>query len=111
VHLYRDETAMVKFAGELGKFPQPDFRRILTQLGRELLLEQASDWQFLISTWSARDYAEARFSEHHDRFVKISNMADKFVRGENITPEEWNYLIAVEKSDDIFPDIKPEIWL
>lgn len=111
VHLYKDETAMVKLAGMMKEITHPDFRRILIQLGRELLLEQASDWQFLISTWSARDYAEARFTEHHDRFIKIQAMAEKFVKNEHISNEEWNYLIAVEKSDDIFPDLNPEIWL
>src|SRR5207244_3603491 len=37
-----------------------DLARALTQATRELLLLQASDWQFLITTGTARDYAERR---------------------------------------------------
>jgi 1,4-alpha-glucan branching enzyme len=39
---------------------------ILAQAARELLLAQASDWQFVISTGAAGDYAEQRFARHCD---------------------------------------------
>ena len=39
-------------------------REILAQATRELLLAQSSDWQFIISTGAAADYAERRFVEH-----------------------------------------------
>ena len=39
-------------------------RPILAQATRELLLAQSSDWQFIISTGAAADYAERRFREH-----------------------------------------------
>jgi 1,4-alpha-glucan branching enzyme len=41
-------------------------RPILAQATRELLLAQSSDWQFIISTGAAADYAERRFREHCD---------------------------------------------
>jgi len=110
-HLYKDEQLMVKLTGKMGgEMDSSEFRRVLKQLGRELLLEQASDWQFLISTWSARDYAEARFLEHHDRFVKLAAMAEKIMRSEGLSVEDYNYLAAVEKSDPIFADLDPAIW-
>ena len=37
---------------------RPLLERVLAQLARELLILQASDWQFLITTQAARDYAE-----------------------------------------------------
>jgi 1,4-alpha-glucan branching enzyme len=37
---------------------------VLAQAARELLLAQSSDWQFIISTGAAADYAERRFVEH-----------------------------------------------
>jgi 1,4-alpha-glucan branching enzyme len=43
-----------------------DARPVLEQAGRELLLAQASDWQFIISTGAAGDYATVRFNEHCD---------------------------------------------
>ncbi|MBC8279007.1 MAG: DUF1957 domain-containing protein [FCB group bacterium] len=110
IHLYKDEQKMIELVKTSAGLASADFDRVLKQLGRELLLEQASDWQFLISTFSAKDYAETRFAEHHDRFVKIAALADKIVEGDSITTEEWNYLTRVEKSDSIFPEIDPSIW-
>ena len=37
---------------------------VLAQAARELLLAQSSDWQFIISTGAAADYAEKRFRIH-----------------------------------------------
>ena len=110
-HLYRDEIRMLKLVEELQGHDIPDLVRILKQLGRELLLAQSSDWQFLISTWSARDYAEARFAEHQARFDRIAAMAEKVLAGKSPPPEDWRYLKAVEESDSLFPDLDPEIWL
>jgi 1,4-alpha-glucan branching enzyme len=42
----------------------PQARPVLAQAARELLLVQSSDWQFIISTGAAADYAERRFVEH-----------------------------------------------
>ncbi len=41
-----------------------DARPIIEQAGRELLLAQSSDWQFIITTGAAGDYAIKRFNEH-----------------------------------------------
>ena len=79
--------------------------RIMKQLARELLLLQSSDWQFLISTWNARDYAEQRFSEHAEKFQKLLAMAKKSLNEKPLTSEENNYLSDSEKSDAIFPDL------
>jgi len=39
-------------------------RPLLAQAARSLLLAQASDWQFIISTGAVADYAEQRFRRH-----------------------------------------------
>ena len=41
-----------------------DLHPVWNQAARELLLAQASDWQFIISTGAATDYAEKRFVGH-----------------------------------------------
>ncbi len=109
-HLYQDEARMVKLVQKAGESEDPALQRALKQLGRELLLAQSSDWQFLISTWSARDYAEARFAEHHHRFSRLAEMAEKLLEGEPLSGEEMNYLSRVEESDPLFPNLDPEIW-
>ena len=49
-----------------GALARPAARVVLAQAARELLLAQSSDWQFIISTGAAADYAERRFREHCD---------------------------------------------
>lgn len=46
-------------------------RPVLEQAGRELLLAQSSDWQFIISTGAAGDYATKRFVEHCDALESL----------------------------------------
>jgi 1,4-alpha-glucan branching enzyme len=55
---------LARFWQTNNKKQDDQLKRILTQLQRELLLMSASDWQFLISTMAARDYAELRLSNH-----------------------------------------------
>lgn len=43
---------------------RPELHSVLAQAARELLLAQSSDWQFIITTGEAADYAEARISLH-----------------------------------------------
>src|SRR6185503_2418392 len=47
-----------------GALADPAFGPVLAQAARELLLLQSSDWQFIISTGAAADYASQRFSGH-----------------------------------------------
>jgi 1,4-alpha-glucan branching enzyme len=51
--------------------PRWDARPVLEQAGRELLLAQSSDWQFIISTGAAGDYATKRFVEHCDALESL----------------------------------------
>ncbi len=53
-------------------------KRIVQQLCRELLLLESSDWQFLITTGAARDYAEIRFLTHNDQFNEIKTIYQTF---------------------------------
>ncbi|MGB3340180.1 MAG: 1,4-alpha-glucan branching protein domain-containing protein [bacterium] len=79
---------------------------ILKQLGRELLLLQSSDWQFLISTWSARDYAELRFSRHFDNFMHLANLLEK----KDVAQDEMNFLKDLTEQDSCFADIDLSIF-
>lgn len=85
-------------------------RRILTQALRELMLLQASDWQFLIYTRSAMDYAEQRFSYHHSDFNKLCNLAEKYNSTGDIDSHELMYLEETERRNSVFPELKLEWW-
>jgi 1,4-alpha-glucan branching enzyme len=80
-------------------------RRILAQAARELLLLQSSDWQFLISTVHARDYAELRFDSHYQAFMKLAALAKRLRAGGTPTDEDIRSLDAIEVRDRLFADI------
>lgn len=111
-HIYQCEEEMCRLvrAAEAGESP-PDalLQRLLSQLAVELLLLQSSDWQFLITTWSARDYAEMRFLGHLDSFRHLADVAKRHLEGKYSTEEDLNFLEECEARDDIFPEIEP-LW-
>lgn len=107
-HIYADEARMSELARKYKDSDDDKLQDILKQAARELMLEAASDWQFLISTWAARDYAEMRLAEHHEAFRKLADMADRYGSGEDLDDSDWIYLGDIKKQDDIFPNIKIE---
>jgi 1,4-alpha-glucan branching enzyme len=84
-----------------------EYRRVLAQAARELLLLQASDWQFLITTWAARDYAERRVAEHYAEFKRLSEMARTLASGHPLSVEAADRLRRLEREDFCFPDLDP----
>jgi 1,4-alpha-glucan branching enzyme len=50
---------------------RPEQHSVLAQAARELLLAQSSDWQFIITTGEAADYAEARINLHISDCAKL----------------------------------------
>ena len=102
-------SAEAEWAAHLaaGSTPRGDLARVLTQATRELLLLQASDWQFLITTGTARDYAERRVAEHYADFKRLSEMARRLASGESLSPDDANSLRRLEREDFCFPDLDP----
>ena len=87
--------------------PKGDLARALTQATRELLLLQASDWPFLITTGTARDYAERRVAEHYAEFKRLFEMARGLASGEPLSPDDAHSLRRLEREDFCFPDLDP----
>lgn len=84
--------------------------RIAKQLCRELLLVESSDWQFLITTGAARDYAEQRFTNHNSDFLNVKAIWQSFEENGKLTAEEEAQLADIEERDNIFPDVDPTFW-
>jgi 1,4-alpha-glucan branching enzyme len=80
-------------------------RPVLAQATRELLLAQASDWQFIISTGEVADYATRRFNGHCDDLERLLVTLKK---GGNL---ESGRALAEELRlrDDVFPTILPTL--
>ncbi len=109
-HIYDNELRMIELVQGLPWRENDRLRAVLEQVARELLLLQASDWQFLISTFSARDYAEMRFQEHHEAFNRLADIAEKIAGGEEPGSGEWQYYEDCRQRDALFPDLNLEWW-
>ena len=103
--IYAAEDEFWTLARQAGTYATEPARRVASQLARELLLMQASDWQFLITTWAARDYAEARIAEHHATFTRLAQALRRLLAGGAMPPAEEEFLAACEAQDFLFPDI------
>jgi 1,4-alpha-glucan branching enzyme len=74
-------------------------RPVLAQAARELLLAQASDWQFVISTGAATDYAEQRFTGHCDALDALVGALERDEIAAGVALAEHH-----ARLDDCFPD-------
>ncbi len=107
-HIYESEAKMHELAqfwlNQKGK-RDSDLKKIIEQMGRELLLMSASDWQFLISTFAAKDYAEMRLTNHYSDFKKLSEIAEKKKSDHKISPAELKFLEECQSRDSLFPEL------
>jgi 1,4-alpha-glucan branching enzyme len=80
---------------------------VLAQAAREMLLAQSSDWQFIISTGAAADYAEKRFLQHCvDAEGLIAALASG---GEASIADAQRRADELARRDQLFPDIIPAV--
>ena len=79
-------------------------RLVLGQAARSLLLAQSSDWQFIISTGAATDYAERRFVEHCDDADALV-AALKPGAASGVLDDAVRRVAALRQRDDCFPDV------
>ena len=83
---------MEELAQLFAEDPDPRLQDLLKQCGRSLFLLEFLDWQFLISTFSARDYAELRLVVHHDDFKRLAAMSRRYAAERDLPSEDWNFL-------------------
>jgi 1,4-alpha-glucan branching enzyme len=90
-----------------GALSTPAAGPVLAQAARELLLAQSSDWQFIISTGAAGDYAEKRFREHCEAAEHLIAALTPGREGEmDSARRSANELYEI---DHIFPNVLPAI--
>ncbi|MCS7208689.1 MAG: DUF1957 domain-containing protein [Fimbriimonadales bacterium] len=83
----------------------------LHQLARELLLAQASDWTFLITTGAARDYAEARLHDHLRRFEGIATLIECLADGAEPEPTLHRLYQESLQRDSVFQELSLALWM
>jgi 1,4-alpha-glucan branching enzyme len=110
-HIYPAEASVRDIVTEGAWRKSGTGERIVKQLCRELLLMESSDWQFLITTGPARDYAEARFMTHVDQFKVVEKVWFDFKRDGVLSEDANAALKTIEVRDSIFADIDPSLWV
>jgi 1,4-alpha-glucan branching enzyme len=89
-------------------------RGLLEDAARELLLLQASDWQFIISRGQVVDYGIKRFMFHVSRFEMFIDLCEKLKLDSSylgkISPIERHEVEDARLHDVIFPQIDLNWW-
>ena len=109
-HIYPAEFAVQQMANSGLWKGNPTATRLAQQVCRELLLLESSDWQFLITTKHARDYAEKRFNTHLDQLRTLLDIWRRFEATRQVPADKLAELEKLELRDFVFPEIKPELW-
>lgn len=78
-------------------------RRALQQAARELLLAQASDWAFMITSGQTEPYARLRVKTHLERFGRLAQQIEA-----KAIDEAW--LATLENQVAIFPTIDYRVF-
>jgi 1,4-alpha-glucan branching enzyme len=110
-HIYPAEEAVRQIAEGRRWQTDPRAARLARQLCRELMLLESSDWQFLITTEHARDYAEKRFHTHLEQFQALLGVWRRYESTGELPPEAVHRLEEIEQRDSVFPNISPEAYL
>jgi 1,4-alpha-glucan branching enzyme len=103
--VYKAEEEFWAVAGSVAWDGRPLLERVMAQAARELLILQASDWQFLITTWAARNYAEQRFAEHNAHIARLTRLLRQIAGGDTLQDGDERFLAEREAQDFPFPDV------
>ena len=93
-------AAEQRMAQAVQKWPEATggSRKALDQAARELVLLQASDWPFLITTGQAREYAITRFQQHVERFENLMSGVEHGSPDTDLAQDLW-------ERDKVFPEM------
>ena len=109
-HIYDCEARFLALLEQHGDTRDATLAGLLQQAARELLLLESSDWPFLVSTWSARDYAENRLALHQADFERLAEIIQHYAACGSLTAEEEAAAAALRKRDGLFADLDLAAW-
>lgn len=102
-HLHEVTRRMIELAEATATPPSDLERRCLTQMARETLLAQGSDWAFLMTAGTATQYSQKRTRDHIHRFLAL----DRDFSAGRINE---NFLRECEWKDNIFPHLNYRVF-
>ena len=101
--IHECEARMGRLARQKAGDATADEALVLNQAARELLLLEASDWPFLVTTGQAREYAVQRFTAHVERFEKLAASVESGRPDCALAEELWEL-------DKVFPEVDFRWW-
>ena len=111
---YRCEALFGKMTFQLPWQKDPQMQELLKKAGRELLLLQASDWQFVVTRGQAVDYGIKRFMLHVARFETMIDLCEKLSQDSSylgrLNKIEKHEVNDADLHDVIFPEIDLNWW-
>ncbi|HET6401205.1 MAG TPA: 1,4-alpha-glucan branching protein domain-containing protein [Candidatus Kapabacteria bacterium] len=115
--IYPLEDRFLRAVHQFLKSPGPDsptegglLRTILEQAARELLLVEASDWQFVISTGGAIEYSKERFGRHCELLGQLLDMEEKYESDGGLNEDDTKVLQESLVKDRPFAKINLHWW-
>ncbi|ASJ02445.1 1,4-alpha-glucan branching protein [Thermococcus profundus] len=106
-HVYRAEDRMVAVASRF--YGRDELtNRAIEQLARELLILEASDWQFLITTGQAKEYGRRRVLVHSRDFHRLANELIRYVKTGEF---DEKVLEELEERDSAFKPVIVEHYI
>ncbi len=106
---YRAEDRFVDLWHRADWEGDPAARGLLEEAARQLLLLQASDWPFVVSTGGAHDYGTRRFLEHVGRFDDLCLGVEDHLAG-RANPVAEATAAWCRIADPVFPDLNLGWW-
>lgn len=97
-HLHECADKMVEVANQFASTNNENYRRVLNQMARELLIAQTSCWAFIMTSNTTVQFAIKKTKTHTRRLLDLYNM----LKSNSI---DYNYLLECEQRDSIFQDI------
>jgi 1,4-alpha-glucan branching enzyme len=111
-HIYPAEELFLELLHRYKLHERTDFiEKVFQQSARQLLLLEASDWQFIITTKGAPDYSRERFHDHSRVLTQLLNLAERTLDGVAADEHDNELLESAHSRDGVFSEIDLNWWM
>ena len=108
--LYRAEDRFLGLRWDAAQSGDPRGAALVRKAARELLLVQASDWPFIITTGGAVDYGYQRFCGHLTRFDRLASLAHDVIHGRPVHDLQLLEEQEADAHSPCFEHLRIEDW-